>query len=694
MGRARRSAAVGSALALSGAAVVGLPTAANAAGDLFHPYVSYDPGSHAASVAVGDVTGDGRADVVLTTEYDSDPATNWSVWVYPQQLDGTLGAPTQLRGTAEYWSHMSVALADLDGDGDLDAAVTAKGGVDVFSQGDAGLEYTWTVPVPEGHDLELVDVSDDGLADLVVNTQDGIEIRWQIAGDFMVPPVPHHYATEFATELEVGDVDGDGLNDLVSTKGRTVEVRHQQGDHSFGAPVLYDAGGPSEFPWVNGLAVGDTNADGLADVHVSGGGNRPNSWVTTRFQQPDGSLGAPEIRPSYDIPDAIEVADVTADGRGDLVVLHGSWGRAGVYDFTPGTNPAEKLFEMPGGNRSDAKALAFGDVTGDGRLDLAAANDLNGLVLLRGAAPGADTTAPDTQITSAPPYTHQSRTATFSFTATEASTFTCRMDDGAWSPCKSPMTYSELTQDFHDFEVRATDLAGNTDNTPARTTFRVDGPSTVISSGPSGTVRSTSAEFGFSSTQAVAFYECSLDKAAWSRCTSPTTVDGLTTNMSHTFEVRAVNGEGLVDSTPAQRTFTVDAAADLGVQLTAAPDPVKRGGSLIYTARVANSGPDAAASVVLSQGLPTGVSFSTATARLDSPSAAPEGTCTASGSTVRCDLGTVDAGTSWTVTVVTTVTASKGSLASTAVATTLGWELDPSDDTASVTTKVGGGKGR
>ena len=44
---------------------------------------------------------------------------------------------------------------------------------------------SWTVPVPEGHDLELVDVSDDGLADLVVNTQDGIEVRWQVAGDLI-----------------------------------------------------------------------------------------------------------------------------------------------------------------------------------------------------------------------------------------------------------------------------------------------------------------------------------------------------------------------------------------------------------------------------------------------------------------------------------------------------------------------------
>ncbi|HEY0774609.1 MAG TPA: hypothetical protein VGD51_11035, partial [Nocardioidaceae bacterium] len=62
--------------------------------------------------------------------------------------------------------------------------------------------------------------------------------------------------------------------------------------------------------------------------------------------------------------------------------------------------------------------------------------------------------------------------------------------------------------------------------------------------------------------------------------------------------------------------------------------------------------------------------------------------------TVRCELGTVAAGTSWTITVTSTVTASKGSLSSTAVATTPTWDLDSGNDAASSTTKVGSGKGR
>lgn len=695
MGRVRRSAVLAGALVLSGAAVVGVPTPANATGDLFHPFATYDPGNRPANVATGDVTGDGLPDVVLTTTYDFDDATDWSLWVYPQQADGTLGSPTQVKTNGGYYSRMVVAMADLDEDGDLDVAVTTTAGVEFYEQDAGTLRYTWTAAGPEAHDLELADVSGDGLADLVVNTKDGVEVWWQIMGDFMWAPSGRVLtASKWDTEVEVADVTGDGLADIVTATGNTISVFAQNDDHSYAEPVSYASGGLDSWTLINALAVGDTDGDGLADVHVGVGGNRPNSWVVTRYQQPDGTLSEPLRRPSHDSPGPLAVADVTGDGFGDLVVAHGGFNDLGVFDSTPGTNLGEQLYELRIPNTVATGGLAVGDIDHDGLLDVLVGDSINGLNVLRGAAKGSDITAPDTQITSAPTYPLQSRTATFSFTATEVSTFTCRLDDSAWSPCETPMTYSGLTQDFHAFEVRATDLAGNTDPTPVWKSFTVDGPNTAISSGPSGTIRATSATFEFASTQAVAYYECSLDKAAWQQCASPATVDGLRTNASHTFEVRAVNSEGLYDSTPASRSFSVEAAADLGVEMAAAPDPVKRGSTLTYTVRVANVGPDPAGSVVVTQGLPDGVTFSTATARLDSPVASPEGACSSTGSTVRCELGTVAAGTSWTITVTSTVTASKGSLSSTAVATTPTWDLDSGNDAASSTTKVGSGKGR
>ncbi len=81
-------------------------------------------------------------------------------------------------------------------------------------------------------------------------------------------------------------------------------------------------------------------------------------------------------------------------------------------------------------------------------------------------------------------------------------------------------------------------------------------PDTFIDSGPSGTVTATSAEFAFSSNETDATFECSLDGAPWSSCTSPATYSGLATGQ-HTFQVRATDRAGNVDPSPAARTWTI-----------------------------------------------------------------------------------------------------------------------------------------
>jgi large repetitive protein len=85
-----------------------------------------------------------------------------------------------------------------------------------------------------------------------------------------------------------------------------------------------------------------------------------------------------------------------------------------------------------------------------------------------------DTGAPDTSITSGPSGTVRSTSATFAFAATEAGSFECRLDGGAFTGCHSPVTYSDLAQGPHTFEVRATDAAGNVDPASATASWQVD----------------------------------------------------------------------------------------------------------------------------------------------------------------------------------------------------------------------------
>jgi uncharacterized repeat protein (TIGR01451 family) len=102
---------------------------------------------------------------------------------------------------------------------------------------------------------------------------------------------------------------------------------------------------------------------------------------------------------------------------------------------------------------------------------------------------------------------------------------------------------------------------------------------------------------------------------------------------------------------------------DLALTKSDSPDPVTVGSNITYTVRVTNPGPNDATDVVVTDTLPSGVDFVSATAS--------SGTCNRNGNTVTCNLGQVNSGVTATVTIV--VTARKtGTISNTAsVATTV-----------------------
>ena len=171
-------------------------------------------------------------------------------------------------------------------------------------------------------------------------------------------------------------------------------------------------------------------------------------------------------------------------------------------------------------------------------------------------APPADTTAPETSISSGPALLTVSTSASFSFAAAEiGASFECKLDAAAWKPCDSPKSYSGLGLGLHTFSVRASDAAGNVDQSPALTTWTVlaltppdtTAPETSISSGPSGTTTATSASFAFATSESGASFECKLDSGSWASCSSPKAYSGLAVG-AHQFSVRATDAAGNTDA--------------------------------------------------------------------------------------------------------------------------------------------------
>jgi hypothetical protein len=188
-----------------------------------------------------------------------------------------------------------------------------------------------------------------------------------------------------------------------------------------------------------------------------------------------------------------------------------------------------------------------------------------------------DLTAPDTTIDAQPADPSNDTTPSFAFSSSEpGSTFECRIDGGSWTSCSSPETISPaLTEGSHTFDARAVDAAGNTDANPASYTWAIDltAPDTTLDATPGDPSNDTTPDFSFSSSEPGSTFECRIDGGTWTACSSPHTLAPALAEGSHTFEVRATDGAGDTDASPASYTWMVDLTPPATTIDSTPPDP-------------------------------------------------------------------------------------------------------------------------
>ena len=197
-----------------------------------------------------------------------------------------------------------------------------------------------------------------------------------------------------------------------------------------------------------------------------------------------------------------------------------------------------------------------------------------------------DTVAPDTSIGSAPTGTTRATDTSFQFASTETdSRFECSLDASGWTPCAATQQLPGLTDGSHTLWVRAIDASGNGDLSPASHTWTVDGtaPQTSIDSAPAARTASRSARFVFSASEAGSGLWCKLDDRAWSACSSPRRLTGLSEG-KHELLAAATDAAGNVDPTPVAHSWTVMPALDriksrLSTDLAKAAKSLKRLGT-------------------------------------------------------------------------------------------------------------------
>ncbi len=292
--------------------------------NVFTPYVTYPTGSRAEAVAVGDLDGDGRIDAAIVTGTSSDLANDHMLDVFLQASDGTFRPMVQYLLSAP--SPRSLDIGDVNGDGRADVVVGNPNGaassVDVLLQNASGtLDAAVSYAAANADQVKIGDFNGDGRMDvaglIAGSSGDGLDVLLQTATGTLAAPVTYHVAHGLAGDLDAGDVNGDGRTDLVVSPGLSVLLQNTDG--TMAAPVTYAAGGGATLA---GSAVGDSNGDGRADVLVSYNGTSPNAFIARLLQNGQGTLAPAVTYGTAANPGPMVVADIDPDGRKDILVLH------------------------------------------------------------------------------------------------------------------------------------------------------------------------------------------------------------------------------------------------------------------------------------------------------------------------------------------------------------------------------------
>jgi hypothetical protein len=316
----------------------------------FDTRVDLTASSYTQSIAVGDLDGDGKPDIV-TANY----------------LSGTISIfhNTSTPGTISFESKVdisvgspgSVAIGDLDGDGLPDIVVGNISATTVYvlrNTSTAGsITFDLAVSLTTANTVQQVliaDVTGDGKPEILA-TSYGSSSYVSIfknncsSGTISFASKADYSVGTYSRQFAVGDMDGDGKPDLIVSSyggGNVYVLRNTRSSNSisFASGVVFAVGS-----WPFAPAIGDLDGDGKPDMAVS---NYNSSTVSIfRNTATSGSITSSSFDAKVDLTTntstiSAVIADLDGDGKPELIV--GSYAANAISVYRNLSSKSSALF--------------------------------------------------------------------------------------------------------------------------------------------------------------------------------------------------------------------------------------------------------------------------------------------------------------------------------------------------------------